>query len=122
MLVVRSVRQVHRLRHQQVLLLLGLVAVVVHVHSAVLGVGLPHHLIVVYALVDQAGEVRLELLLQKHHVLVNGGHILLVGRILTAHSVHVVHRWVEAADVVQRAYMHHHILVQPVYSHVLTLH
>lgn len=87
---------------------------IVHVHSTILRISLPHHFIAVKALVQLARKDRLEALLDEDHVLVHGGEVLLVWRRLASHTVHVVHRWIKAANVVQGTDVYDHVLVEAV--------
>ena len=58
-----------------------------------------------------------------HVKLISHGHILSLVLLVLAHITHVVHRWVESADVWQRtADMHYHVLVHVVQVRHVALH
>ena len=77
-------------------------AIIVHVHSSILRIRLRiHHLLIcIQAIVYLPERVRKKLLLELDHVkLISHGHILSLVLLVLAHVAHVVHRWVESANV-----------------------
>lgn len=95
---------------------------VVHVHSPVLRVVLLHHAAAFKTIVHLVRNVWLELLLELHHVQVDGREVLGLNLLVLTHTTHVEIRLIQAADVVDRAVGHNHNLIDPVAVQHISLH